>query len=125
MLLQNKAKRLITINTPFKHHNDPVTGALLNVEKGPRFQILPAGPAVDVPDQYLAHSTVKNFIGALVHAGDLAIIGDSEVLESEPESTPSEYDGMPMDELIETAELMGVTVPDGANEATIISLLDG
>lgn len=67
MLLQNKAKRLISINTKMKTQLSEDGKAVIKAEQGKVYDLLPAGEPVDVPKKYAETKYVK----ALIKCGDV------------------------------------------------------
>lgn len=82
MYLQNKARRLISINTKMNVTADK-DGKVTNAENAESFDLLPAGAPVNVPDKFCKTAYVK----VLIKCGDVVAV-DPKSIESEEEETP-------------------------------------
>ena len=88
MLLKNNRARLITINAPTKQAGQPFTA----------INLIPAGPAVDVPDKLCKSPYVK----ALIECGDVTNMGKAPKVEQKPvDDEDDAFAGMNKDELVE------------------------
>ena len=104
MKARNNAKRLITFNT---NSGDD--------KKNKAYNLMPAGPAVDLPDSVINTKYCK----ALVDCGDVILEGVAPTPEISQDD-PDGLDGLTKDELLAKALELGVAVDGRSGEATII-----
>lgn len=109
-LLKNNAAKLITLNAPH------VTTEL-ETKYPEKYKLLPAGPAVEVPQTIADTAYVK----ALIKTGDVSIEQGS--VSAPVESEPSEYDDMTKTELVDMAETMEIEVSSRDTKAELIAKL--
>jgi hypothetical protein len=110
-LLKNNAAKLITLNAPH------VTTEL-ETKYPEKYKLLPAGPAVEVPQSIADTAYVK----ALVKTGDVSIEQGSASAPVESVE-PSEYDDMTKAELVDMAEAMEIEVSSRDTKADLIAKL--
>ena len=121
MLLQNKARRLIQINMPQQLIKDE-KGKIVNAEAGEKYQLLPAGPAVNVPDTIMDAPVVKRFVEQLIKDGDIVCL-DPNMVAPTPNNSGSEFDSMTDDELQERALIEGIEITEEDDRDSIIEKL--
>ncbi len=133
MLLQNKARRLIQINSKQKlqYRKKDVVGA----KGGKKFKLLPAGAPVDIPE----HVCILNhkFIYLLLKSGD--VVGNEDELDvimskhwgtdgepqgDEPQGDDDPYEGCDRDDLVLMAESMDIEVPESWDMPDIIKAIE-
>lgn len=114
-LLKNNAKRLITLNGPHTNQKD-ANGRVIGVKPGDKYDLLPAGAAVDVPQSVADIAYAK----ALIKTGDIVVVESS----SDSDSTSSAYDSMTKNELVEIAESMGIEIESRDTKAQIIDKIE-
>lgn len=103
MFLKNTVAQLISINTPQKLIKDPETGKVISAEPGVRYDILPAGPSVDVPDE----TCETEYVHSLLESGELVVTGEST---SEPESEDDDFSDMDDEAVISYAQALNIKV---------------
>lgn len=117
MLLKNNSKRLITINEPLDTDKDK-EGNIIGATAGAAYNLMPAGPAVSVPDSLCESRYVK----ALIELGEVLISED----EAEDEEEGDEFDlaKMTKAELVAFAEENKIEVNSGDVKATILAAIE-
>lgn len=121
MLVKNTAARLITISSPRVEKLDD-DGKVVETIAGRKFNLLPAGKAVDVTEE--ACKSSAKFLYALLMSRDVEfdkgqldeIVGDDlsseELAEiSEPFEIPEQYLDMSKEDLTLMAQGLGLVVP--------------
>ncbi len=86
MLLKNLSRRLITINTGYANRKHPETGDIIKVDFKKTYDLLPAGPAVNVPDKICD----TNYVQFLIASGDISAEEAEDPTEEMEELTGNE-----------------------------------
>lgn len=114
MFLKNNAKRLISINSPMVIKKN-AEGKVVGATPGKVYDILPAGPSVEVPDDV----GMCDYVEALIDCRDLSITDENEDvfnLDDLSKNTKAELETF--------AEDISAEYPSGSNKATIIEAIE-
>ena len=104
MFFKNLIAKLITVNTPSKTAEDG------SVIRGDAYKLLPAGPAVEIPDAVIESSEiVQRFLESRIKKGFIVEIGESV----EKSDGGGGYSKMKVDELRALAEGLEIEGADG------------
>ena len=117
MILKNNSKRLITINSKMNITKHPTTKQVLGATPGKFYNLMPAGPAVEVPDEMCDTRYVK----VLIASGD--ITAKVEVDEDETESSSGLME-LQKETLVELATEIGVDVHARWNKSEIVTAIE-
>lgn len=112
MFYKNNAKRLISINTPATNNTDE-KGGITNVIKGVAYKLLPAGPAVEIPDEIAEESAF------LQH-----LIDTHEVVEVVDAGAVSDLHKMKKSDLVDYANALKIEFSERDNKLEIIAKIE-
>lgn len=115
-LLLNKSKRLITLNAPHTPQKDPQTGRVVGSQKGEAYDLMPAGEAVEVPEE-VANS---RYAKALIDTGDIEVVKG----ESSDSDDDDQFKGMKKADLQTLAESMDLEFDDRTTVAELKALIE-
>lgn len=113
-LLKNNAKRLITLNGP--HTNQTVDGKVVGIKPGDKYDMLPAGGAVEVPKSVADMPYTK----ALIKTSDVIVVSQDESNGSDD----SQFASMTKPELVSLAESMNIEIESRDTKADIIAKIE-
>lgn len=122
MDLTNLSKRLISINTGSSIRKHPTTNQIIKVDFKKVYVLLPAGPAVAVPDEVCESDFVKH----LIKNGDVAATSGDKVdgfVESDDEDSVDPLMAFEKSDLKEMAENLGVVVKVIWNKTQLIAAI--
>ena len=121
MLLLNNVARLITINGPQEKTFDD-DHKLLDVLPGKEYRLMPAGEAVEVPDELCKCKFVETLIeeGSLINKSPAGEAVDDGVKSDDSEKALGK---MNKDELTDTAVAMGITVEESMTKSDIVAAI--
>jgi adenylate kinase family enzyme len=113
MLLKNNSKRLLTITEPLDVVRDS-SGKVTTATGGAKYDLLPAGEAVSVPDSLCA----SRFVKALIESNQIIVMPDDN-----KEGDDGEFDlhNKTKAELIEFAKQNKIDIDSAAKKAEILA----
>lgn len=116
MLLQNKAKRLVTINSRHSTIKAGEKDDVIGVNWGKCYELLPAGDPVAVPDELCEGDYVK----ALIKLGDVIV---TDMIETPSDSEVDDLYTLTIKELHMKAFEAGIEIPPKTKKDEIIAAI--
>jgi len=119
MKLKNLTKHLITINAPQEVASD-------YVKPGQAYDLMPAGEAVEVPDELFSGDSgfkIKGYVNNLITAGMVQVVTGEQPASIDAALEKTDYSSMKPDDLRKILDKMGVEHRPQYNAEKLIKLI--
>lgn len=132
MFVKNLAECLITINAPHvvqydktdKNGKPKDDSKIVDVQQGKSFQLLPAGPAVEIPDEFVNIEVVSRQLENYIKAGDIQEVSQNQTVNAKADDTATgDFSEMSREDLEGMAAAFGIEFDDNTKTLDLIKAI--